>query len=44
MGCRDLYVGVPAVIGAGGIERVVEFPTNDEEKAMFAKSVERSTT
>src|SRR6202167_3474291 len=39
-GLKDLYVGVPAVIGAGGVERVIEFPTNDEEKAMFAKSVE----
>ena len=27
-------------IGAGGAERVIEFSTNDEEKAMFAKSVE----
>src|SRR6201998_3420108 len=39
-GLSNLYVGVPAVIGAGGIERVIEFPTNDEEKAMFANSVE----
>jgi malate dehydrogenase len=39
-GLKDLYVGVPAVIGAGGAERVIEFPTNDDEKAMFAKSVE----
>jgi malate dehydrogenase len=34
-----LYVGVPAVIGAGGVEKIVEFTTNDEEKAMFEKSV-----
>jgi malate dehydrogenase len=39
-GLKDLYVGVPAVIGAGGVERVIEFPTDDAEKAMFAKSVE----
>jgi malate dehydrogenase len=39
-GLNDLYVGVPAVIGAGGIERIVEFPMDDGEKAMFAKSVE----
>ena len=39
-GLKDLYVGVPVVIGAGGAERVIEFSTNDEEKAMFAKSVE----
>jgi malate dehydrogenase len=39
-GLSDLYVGVPALIGAGGVEKVIEFETNDEEKAMFAKSVE----
>jgi malate dehydrogenase len=38
-GLRDLYVGVPAVIGAGGVERIIEFPMDDAEKAMFAKSV-----
>ncbi len=38
-GLSGLYVGVPAVIGAGGVEKVVEFTTNDEEKAMFEKSV-----
>ncbi|HVY02538.1 MAG TPA: malate dehydrogenase [Caulobacterales bacterium] len=38
-GVKDMYVGVPAVIGAGGAERVIEFPMNDDEKAMFAKSV-----
>ena len=39
-GLSDLYVGVPVVIGAGGAEKIIEFETNDEEKAMFAKSVE----
>jgi len=39
-GLDGLYVGVPVVIGAGGVERIIEFETNDEEKAMFAKSVE----
>src|SRR5580700_10908601 len=38
-GLSDIYVGVPAVIGAGGVERVIEFPMDDAEKAMFAKSV-----
>jgi len=37
-GVKDLYVGVPAVIGAGGIERIVEIELNAEEKAMFDKS------
>ena len=39
-GLKDLYVGVPAVIGAGGVERIVEFETNAAERKMFAKSVE----
>ena len=39
-GVSGLFVGVPAVIGAGGVERVVELDLNDSEKAMLAKSVE----
>jgi malate dehydrogenase len=39
-GQSDIYVGVPAVIGAGGVERVIEFSFDEDEKAMFAKSVE----
>src|SRR6201999_824835 len=39
-GLSDMYVGVPVVIGAGGVERVIEFPMDETEKAMFAKSVE----
>jgi malate dehydrogenase len=39
-GVKDMYVGVPALIGAKGVEKVVEFSLNDEEKAMFAKSVD----
>ncbi|MFI4934431.1 MAG: malate dehydrogenase [Caulobacterales bacterium] len=38
-GLKDLYVGVPVVIGAGGAEKIIEFPMDDAEKAMFAKSV-----
>jgi malate dehydrogenase len=38
-GVRDLYVGVPAVIGAKGVERIVEIALNAEEKVMFDKSV-----
>lgn len=38
-GVDGMYVGVPVVIGKGGVERVVEFPMNDDETAMFAKSV-----
>jgi malate dehydrogenase len=39
-GVKDLYVGAPAIIGAGGVEKVIEFPMDDGEKAMFAKSVD----
>jgi malate dehydrogenase len=39
-GLKDIYVGVPVVIGAGGAEKVIEFPMDDAERAMFAKSVE----
>ncbi|MCZ7657647.1 MAG: malate dehydrogenase [Xanthobacteraceae bacterium] len=38
-GVRDLYVGVPTVIGAKGIERVVEIELNGTEREMFDKSV-----
>ena len=38
-GVRDLYVGVPVVIGAKGVERIVEIALNAEEKVMFDKSV-----
>jgi malate dehydrogenase len=37
-GVKNLYVGVPVVIGAGGIERIVEIAMNAEEKAAFDKS------
>jgi len=39
-GVRGLYVGVPVIIGSGGVERIIEIDLNDEEKAMFSKSVE----
>jgi malate dehydrogenase len=38
-GVNGTYVGVPVVIGAGGVEKIVEIAFNDDEKAMFAKSV-----
>ncbi|MDX1917348.1 MAG: malate dehydrogenase [Rickettsiaceae bacterium] len=39
-GIKDLYVGVPVVIGAGGVEKIVEIDLNPEEKNLFDKSVE----
>jgi malate dehydrogenase len=38
-GVRDIYVGVPAVIGAKGVERIVEIQLNGAERDMFEKSV-----
>ena len=37
-GQRDIYVGVPVVIGAKGVERIVEIELNAQERAMFEKS------
>ena len=42
-GVKDLYVGVPVVIGAGGVERIVEIELNPEEKAEFDKVVRRGS-
>jgi malate dehydrogenase len=39
-GVKDLYVGVPAVIGAGGVEKIVEIELNAEAKANFQVSVD----
>ncbi len=39
-GVKDLYVGVPVVIGAGGVERIVEITLDRDEKAAFDQSVE----
>jgi malate dehydrogenase len=39
-GVKGLYIGVPVVIGAGGVERIVEIALSPEEKAMFEKSVD----
>jgi malate dehydrogenase len=38
-GVKDTYVGVPVVIGAGGVERIIEISFDEAEKAMFEKSV-----
>ncbi len=38
-GLDGLYVGVPVVLGAGGVERIVEISLNEDEQSMFDKSV-----
>jgi len=39
-GVTDLYVGVPVLIGKGGVERVIEYHLTAEEQKMFDYSVE----
>ncbi len=39
-GQTDICIGVPAVIGRNGVEKVLEISLTDEEKALFEKSVE----
>ena len=39
-GQRDLYVGVPIVIGSKGVERIVEIELNSAERGMFEKSAQ----
>ena len=39
-GLDGMYVGVPVILGAGGVERVLEIALNEEEQAMFAHSVD----
>jgi malate dehydrogenase len=39
-GVGGYYVGVPVILGAGGVERIVELALADTERAAFQKSVE----
>ena len=39
-GVKGIYVGVPTVIGAGGIEKVIEISLNKDEQAMLDNSIE----
>jgi malate dehydrogenase len=39
-GVKGLYIGVPVIIGAGGVEKIIEVQFNNDEKAMFDKSVD----
>lgn len=38
-GVKDLYIGVPAVIGKNGVEKIIEIKLNQAEQAMFDNSV-----
>ena len=39
-GLKGMYVGVPTILGAGGVERVVDIKLNKDEQAMMAKSID----
>lgn len=38
-GQKDIYVGVPTIIGENGIEKIIEIELNEDEKSQFEKSV-----
>jgi malate dehydrogenase len=38
-GVRGFYVGVPVLIGAGGVERVIEIALTEDEQKQFKESV-----
>lgn len=38
-GVKDMYVGVPVIIGAGGVERIIEIDLNKTEEKAFENSV-----
>jgi malate dehydrogenase len=40
LGLKGMYVGVPTIIGAGGIEKVIDIKLNKDEQVMFDKSVD----
>jgi malate dehydrogenase len=45
-GLSDIYFGVPCVLGAGGVQKVIELPLNEDEQALVKASADavRSST
>jgi malate dehydrogenase len=39
-GLNDMYFGVPVILGANGMEKIIEYDLDDKEKAAFDKSAE----
>ena len=39
-GAKDIYAGVPVIIGSNGVEKVVELELSPEEKNNFEKSID----
>ena len=42
MGSKDIYAGVPVIIGSGGVEKIIELELSSEEKNNFEKSIKQS--
>lgn len=34
-GCKDIYLGVPVIIGKNGVERVIELELDEDDKERF---------
>ena len=39
-GYKDLFMGVPVIVGGKGVEKIIEIPLTDEEKGMLKKSAQ----
>jgi|TARA_B100001059_G_scaffold192122_1_gene195560 malate dehydrogenase len=39
-GTKDIYAGVPVIIGAGGVEKIIEIKLSSDERSNFEKSIE----
>ena len=39
-GTKDIYAGVPVIIGSGGVEKIIEINLSQEEKNNFDKSID----
>jgi len=39
-GYKDLFMGVPVIIGGKGVEKIIDIPLTEEEKGMLAKSAQ----
>jgi malate dehydrogenase len=37
-GLKDMFFGVPVMLGANGVEKIIEYTLDAEEKAMLEKS------
>jgi malate dehydrogenase len=37
-GLKDIFLGVPVVLGKNGVEKIIELKLNDEEKALLSAS------